>query len=118
MSVALADLLVKLSDPDCLIEFSKDPVRVMHEAGLTEEDKLTLLIRKSAWIRQQASTDHNEIAQKAAQPRPGTTTRLVVVDCCFPVKVYRRHVDKAQVLAPNAFGSLARTENCPRRGPC
>jgi hypothetical protein len=60
MSSALADLLIELSDPEKLEEFTDDPDRVMMEANLTEADKAALRSKKSGWIKYQAkSTTEN-----------------------------------------------------------
>jgi hypothetical protein len=60
MSLALADLLIDVSDPVKLIEFKENPERFMSRYELTMGDKAALRSGKGGWIRFQAKSLEDE----------------------------------------------------------
>ncbi len=75
MSLALADFLVDVADPEKLREYKADPEPFMSAFNLTNGDKAAVRSGKGGWLRLQASLTTEEADLHSDHPsmsRPGS----------------------------------------------
>jgi hypothetical protein len=105
MSLALADLLIEVSDPARLGDYRRDPEAFMSGFDLSDGDKAALRSGKSGWIRLQAkmATDDPNLQSDSSAVIASANASADLIEVDLMVEVSNTTSDQVTEDGPGIF---------------